>query len=285
MDRPRGLLGVAVNAVVSADASGHITHFHPAAERIFGYRAAEVLDRPLLDLLATRCHDPYRLQVDRLFSSEESEHAGRTIELMGLRKDGTEFPLELCLVTWRSGEGALFTAVVRDITERKQVEREREQLLRRVEAMARTDELTGLANRRAWDEELRRELVRAGRAGLEVCVIMLDLDRFKELNDTYGHQAGDALLREVGEQWRMVVRVTDFIARYGGDEFALLLADTAAGAADDLIDRLQTAMPEGHTCSAGLAYWDGEMTAEQLIARADQALYEAKRARRDSTQC
>jgi diguanylate cyclase (GGDEF)-like protein len=82
----------------------------------------------------------------------------------------------------------------------------------------------------------------------------------------------------------MVTRVTDFIARYGGDEFALL-ADCAPGAAENLVERLQEAMPEGHTCSAGLAYWDGQMTAEDLIAGADRALYEAKRARRDSTQC
>ena len=284
MDERRTPVGVAVNAVVSVDGAGHITHFNPAAERIFGHERAGVVGERLLVLIAERCHMPYRQQVDFLFSSEESENAGRTIELVGRRKDGSEFPLEMCLVTWRSSERALFTAVVRDISDRKQVEAEREELLRRVEAMARTDELTGLANRRAWDEELRRELARAGRGDYPVCVVMLDLDNFKELNDAHGHQAGDALLREVGTAWRMVVRVTDFIARYGGDEFALLLANCPRHAADRLVDRLQAALPEGHACSAGLAYWDGSMTAEDLISRADVALYESKRTRRNPTQ-
>jgi diguanylate cyclase (GGDEF)-like protein/PAS domain S-box-containing protein len=284
MDERRGVTGVAVNAVVSVDGAGRITHFNPAAERIFGHTRADVVGDRLLTLLAEQCHEPYRHQVDFLFSSEEAENAGRTIELVGRRKDGSEFPLEMCLVTWRSSAKALFTAVVRDISDRKQVEREREELLHRVEAMARTDELTGLANRRAWDEEVRRELARAGRADYPVCVVMLDLDNFKELNDEHGHQAGDALLREVGTAWRIVVRVTDFIARYGGDEFALLLADCPRDAAGNLVDRLQAALPEGHTCSAGLAYWDGAMTAEDLIARADAALYESKRARRDLNQ-
>jgi diguanylate cyclase (GGDEF)-like protein len=109
---------------------------------------------------------------------------------------------------------------------------------------------------------------------------MLDLDHFKELNDTYGHQAGDALLREVGTNWRVALRVTDFIARYGGDEFALLLPDCEVEGAQELIDRLQAAMPAGHTCSAGIAYWDGAMTAEELISCADRELYEVKRAGR-----
>jgi diguanylate cyclase (GGDEF)-like protein/PAS domain S-box-containing protein len=265
--------------VVSADGSGRITQFNPAAERIFGHEAADAMGRPFLMLLPERCHGAYRIQLDRLFSSEEAESAGRTIELLGRRADESEFPLELCLVTWRSGEGALFTGVVRDITERKLVECEREHLLHRVEAMARTDELTGLANRRAWDEELRRELARAGRSDQRVCVVMLDLDNFKELNDTYGHQAGDTLLREVGEAWRIVMRVTDLIARYGGDEFAVLLPDCQEDNADRLVERLQAAMPAGHSCSAGCAYWDGSMTAEELLARADAALYQAKRAR------
>src|SRR3954469_2333947 len=136
---------MSVNAVVSADASGRITQFNPAAERTFGFKAGEVVGRPFLTLLAERCHEPYRLQLDRLFSSEDATNAGRTIELLGERKDGSEFPLELCLVTWRSGADSLYTCVVRDISERKQVAYDREELLHRVEAIARTDELTGMA--------------------------------------------------------------------------------------------------------------------------------------------
>jgi diguanylate cyclase (GGDEF)-like protein/PAS domain S-box-containing protein len=272
---------VSVNAVVSADASGRITQFNPAAERTFGFSSSEVVGKPFLMLLPERCHEPYRLELDRLFSSEDATNAGRPIELVGNRKDGSEFPLELCLVTWRSGKDALFTGVVRDISERRRVAADREELLQRVEAMARTDELTGMANRRAWDEELRRELARAARTGHSLCVVLLDLDHFKRFNDEHGHQAGDALLRDAAIAWRMRIRVTDFIARYGGEEFALILPDCPPDEALTILERLRASTPEGQTCSAGVAYWDGSESPEALVGRADLALYEAKRTGRD----
>ena len=273
--------GVTINAVVSADPSGRITQFNPAAERTFGYRASEVLGEPFLKLLAEECHEPYRLQLDQLFSSEDTQNAGRTVELIGRRKDGSRFPLELCLVTWRTGEDSLYTGIVRDISETKQLAREREELLGRVEAMARTDELTGLPNRRAWDEELRRELARAARSGESVCVVIIDLDHFKDFNDERGHQAGDTLLREAALAWRVGLRVTDTIARYGGEEFAALLPGCPPSEVLAIVERLRSATPESQTCSAGVAYWDGSESPENLVGRADAALYEAKRAGRD----
>ena len=272
---------VAVNAVVSANASGRITQFNPAAERTFGYSAAEVLGESFLILLTERHREPYRLQVEQLFSSEDAESAGRTIELIGQRKDGSAFPLELCLVTWKASTDSLYTCIVRDISKRVKTESERDELLRRVEAIARTDELTGLANRRAWEEELRRELARATRLGYTLHVVMLDLDRFKTYNDAYGHQAGDALLREVGALWRLVARVTDFVARYGGDEFAVLLPDCSNEATRTVVKRLRESLPDGLGCCAGVARWDGEMSAEDLVAQADAALYQAKARGRD----
>jgi diguanylate cyclase (GGDEF)-like protein/PAS domain S-box-containing protein len=278
---PEGPTDVVVNAVVSADGSGHITQFNPAAERTFGYAAGELLGKPFVMLLHERCHTPYRLQLDRLFSSEDASEGGRTITLDGVRKDGSEFPLELCLVTWRSGADSLYTAIVRDISERRRLAEEREELLQRVEAMARTDELTGLANRRAWDEDLRRELARAARRGGSLCVVLIDLDHFKAFNDEHGHPAGDALLRDAAIAWRMATRITDFLARYGGEEFVVLLPDCPPEEAIPIIERMRASMPEAQTCSAGVAYWDGEESAEELVARADQALYQAKREGRD----
>lgn len=272
---------VAINAVVAADASGRITQFNPAAQRTFGYSEAEVLGESVMTLIAARDRDVYRAQIEQLFSSEDAVNAGRMLELRGLRKDGSEFPLELCLLTWRAAPGSLYTCVVRDISERKTTERQRDELLRRVEAMARTDELTGLANRRAWDDELRRELERARRGNYRVHVAMIDLDRFKEFNDSYGHAAGDSLLREVGTEWRLIARVTDLIARYGGDEFAVLLSDCDEASARNVLARLRDALPEGLTCCAGIAQWDGNATAEELMALADRALYTSKDSGRD----
>jgi diguanylate cyclase (GGDEF)-like protein/PAS domain S-box-containing protein len=270
----------ATNAVVSVDASGRIVQFTPAAERTFGYEAAEVMNAPFGVLLTERCRTPYRLEVDWLFSGEEAATAGRTLESVGRRKDGAEFPLELCLVTWRSCEGALYTCIVRDISERVQLVREREQLLGQLEAMARTDALTGLPNRRAWDEELRRQLAQDSRTGQRSCVALVDLDHFKRYNDDHGHQAGDTFLREAAIAWRLALRLTDVLARYGGEEFAVLLAESLASA-EATVTRMCGTTPGGETCSAGIAQWDGVESAEALVRRADDALYEAKRAGRE----
>ncbi len=160
---------------------------------------------------------------------------------------------------------------------------ERSQLLARAEHAARTDPLTGLANRRVWDRALPRELARAARQSTPLSVAMLDLDHFKTFNDTHGHQAGDRLLREAARAWADELRATDLLVRYGGEEFALLLPGTPLLAAVEVVDRLRVATPERQTASAGVAMWDGEETAEALLARADRALYGAKAAGRDRT--
>jgi diguanylate cyclase (GGDEF)-like protein/PAS domain S-box-containing protein len=154
---------------------------------------------------------------------------------------------------------------------------ERADLLARLEAVARTDDLTGLANRRAWEEELPRELARARRDDRPVCVAMVDLDHFKEFNDEHGHQAGDRLLKEIASVWRDELRPTDVLARYGGEEFVLLLPNCPLDEAHEVIERLRSTIPAEETCSAGIATWDGRESPETLVSRADAALYRAKR--------
>jgi diguanylate cyclase (GGDEF)-like protein/PAS domain S-box-containing protein len=160
---------------------------------------------------------------------------------------------------------------------------ERAGLLARLENMARTDDLTGLPNRRSWDEELPRELARGTRYSHPVCVAMLDLDRFKDYNDWLGHLAGDRLLKEAAGAWRGALRDTDRLARYGGEEFSVVLPDCALEDAGLLVERLRSVTPVGETCSAGVVEWDGEESPEGLVRRADAALYEAKRTGRDRT--
>ena len=153
-------------------------------------------------------------------------------------------------------------------------------LYREVGRLARTDSLTGVANRRAWDEELPRELARSSRSRQPVCVALLDLDHFKAYNDEYGHQAGDRLLKAAAAAWEGRLRKTDLLARYGGEEFAILLPDCALGDAMEIAERLRTAQPEV-TCSIGVADWDGREDIGRLVARADRALYAAKAGGRD----
>lgn len=161
---------------------------------------------------------------------------------------------------------------------------ERADLLARLALLARTDDLTGLPNRRAWEAELPHALARAGRGGGRVTVVLLDLDRFKPHNDAYGHQAGDVLLRRVAQAWQETLRTGDVLARYGGDEFAALLPDTGLDGALAAVERLRAVMPEGTTVSAGTAEWVVGESAAALVGRADAALYRAKARGRDRSE-
>ncbi len=145
------------------------------------------------------------------------------------------------------------------------------------------DALTGLPNRRALAMELDRELARAARLGSPLAYALLDLDHFKEFNDSRGHNEGDRLLRHAARVWRTRVRAQDTVARWGGEEFALLLPDcgTDETVPLEIVERVRAATPYGQTASVGLAIWDGSESAAALTERADLALYAAKQAGRD----
>jgi diguanylate cyclase (GGDEF)-like protein len=147
---------------------------------------------------------------------------------------------------------------------------------------ARTDGLTGLPNRWHWDEALDRELHRAGRTGEPLCVASIDLDGFKALNDAKGHQAGDVFLRELARSWESAIRGNDLLARYGGDEFAVLLPDATRDQALVVVERMRAAAPDACFCS-GVAEWDRREDAASLLARADGAVYRAKAGGRNRT--
>ena len=156
-------------------------------------------------------------------------------------------------------------------------------LMRQLTELARVDGLTTLPNRRAWDEELMKALYRARRTSQPCAVALLDLDHFKRYNDTHGHQAGDALLRETARALSARLRAGDLIARYGGEEFALLLHGCDGASALKFFDRLHGATLEGQTFSAGVAESDGAEEGSAAVQRADEALYRAKAGGRNRT--
>jgi diguanylate cyclase (GGDEF)-like protein len=175
------------------------------------------------------------------------------------------------------GSTTLFLLVV---TRLAQLLRQVDQQIRAVRELARHDELTGLPNRRAWNDELPRALERSRRDQIPACVALLDLDHFKVFNDTYGHPAGDRLLKATTAAWHDRLRAVDMLARYGGEEFIVLLPATAADGAHELLTALLEVTPLGQSFSAGVAQWDGTETSDALIGRADAALYQAKAAGR-----
>jgi diguanylate cyclase (GGDEF)-like protein len=152
--------------------------------------------------------------------------------------------------------------------------------LDRANQLAGTDPLTAVANRRAWDSALGRALQPEGPP---VCVLLIDLDRFKRYNDRHGHPGGDRLLRESAMAWKTLLRRDDLLARLGGEEFGVVLPDCDLDHAQAIADRLRDAIPDDQTASVGIARWDGSETAGDLVVRADRALYAAKTAGRDRT--
>lgn len=162
--------------------------------------------------------------------------------------------------------------------QRLQLEREREDLLAELQATTTHDQLTGLPNRRAWDDRLERALRRAAEARRPLSVLAIDLDQLKRINDTHGHAQGDRLLQRCAHAWSGALRDGDFLARLGGDEFLVLLPGSAQVAAEELARRFLGAVPFNQTCSIGIATWDGEESASELVQRADQGSCAAKTA-------
>ena len=155
-------------------------------------------------------------------------------------------------------------------------------LAQQLREAATSDRLTGLLNRAAWEDSLVREIARTTRRDDPLCVAMLDLDDFKALNDTSGHHAGDLHLRRLAAAWTAAVRGNDVLARYGGDEFALLLPDCDAERALAVLRRMRLA-DEAGMFSAGVAQWDGVEGPSEFVKRADMATYEAKHSGRNRT--
>jgi diguanylate cyclase (GGDEF)-like protein/PAS domain S-box-containing protein len=265
-------------AIFATDTRGYVTLWNAGAERLTGYSAGEVLGRSFADF-----HDDVRPEDDLATALAHGRHE---LERWMLRKDGSRFWADVVLTPIFDSADLLrgFSAVARDVTWRKRLDEDRDGLIHRIRQLARTDDLTGLANRRRWHEELDRALARARRHRSPLCVAMVDLDGFKTFNDTYGHPAGDALLRETSLAWADALRATDMLARYGGDEFSVILPDCPLEEALTVIERLRAATPGDATCSAGVACSDGAESAESLVRRADTALYDAKRSGRNATE-
>lgn len=260
--------------LVEASLDGYFTRLSDRWVDCLGWSKEELMSRPFRDFI-----HPDDLDLTMVRATALDMAPGDVIDFENryLAKDGSYRWLLWCA---SSDENRKY-AIARDITDRKRLEAERLELLGQMETLARTDVLTGLPNRRDWEERVEKAVEQVRLHGGRLALAIVDLDHFKSFNDSYGHGAGDELLAMVAVRWRLALRPTDYLARYGGEEFAILLSDCPPREAKGLVERLRKATPQHVTCSAGIAYWTEGDTSPNLVARADKALYEAKRGGRD----
>jgi diguanylate cyclase (GGDEF)-like protein/PAS domain S-box-containing protein len=272
--RARRFFDLSHDMLCTANLDGYFVEVNAAWQRL-GYTPEEMRSIPFIEHI----HPD-----DRRRTETEAATLFDGVETVGFEnryraKDGSWHWLRWSSVL--APDEQLLYGRATDVTELKRVESERENLLVEVEALARSDSLTGLPNRRALDEQLPREMARARRAESDLCLAVVDLDHFKAYNDTHGHLAGDEMLRRCAMAWDCELRGEDTIVRFGGEEFLIVLPDTPPEAAAEIVERLRAARPGGQTASAGVACWDRVESAEDLVGRADSALYRAKAAGRD----
>lgn len=272
------------DGIVIIDGQGVIRLFNPAAERIFQYAAEEVVGRSLSLLLPEEHHRHHQAHVNRF--EQESDTARKMEErgtVSGVRKDGKQFPLEISISKITVGGAREYCALIRDASEQ-------ERMIRELNRRAYTDPLTGLNNRHFLSERGAELFTLCSRYNHPISLMVIDADHFKAVNDTYGHDAGDEVLKNLAKTLTAVARSTDIVARFGGEEFIILLPETESAGAVQLAERVRSRIEKAGTSGAdeiaitvsiGVASYNGGDDFDALFRRADKALYAAKESGRN----
>lgn len=275
------------NAVVitnARDPGFPVVYVNPAFSQITGYGSEEVEGQSLGFLIGEGSEDD---DIERIKAAVR-EHRSVSVTMRSYRKDGAPFWYQLFLSPVRDDEGEIthFVAVINDISEKKEQDEE-------MAYQATHDLLTGLANRSLFNDRLKHDFELAKRHSQSMAVLFIDLDEFKPINDTLGHRVGDKLLVSVAERLNSLIRPSDTLARFGGDEFVLLLPDLEeTGLAEEIAERILQELAKPHqidnnelhiSASIGIATNSHSSTfPEKLLQRADMAMYKAKQQGRDT---
>jgi diguanylate cyclase (GGDEF)-like protein/PAS domain S-box-containing protein len=247
---------------------------------LLGYSEAELLTTTFQDITHPDDLEADLALVEDILSGRRS---GYQIHKRYIRADGRAIwaQLSVAVVQDKDGNPLHFISQIQDVTERHKLEE-------KLRELADRDHLTGLLNRRRFEEELGRQLERCARHGESAALLLLDIDRFKQVNDSGGHAAGDALLQSVADACSRRVRGTDLVARVGGDEFAAILVDSdgkgAIQVAEALLESIREVSPSVVTASIGLTIMRPDDKPDAVLARADHALYAVKDSGRDGVQ-
>ena len=277
-----------VDGVITITHDGLIDSVNPAVEHIFGYKSQELIGHPVDVLMPKNDRDKEKetFLLEDFDKGKKQVVVGIAREVSGLRKNGTIFPMDLAISDMFLGDEHYYVAILRDITSRKA----------RIAALhyqAMHDALTDLPNRTLLLDRLQQAIRSADRSESDLSLLLLDLDRFKEVNDTLGHHVGDKLLQQIAQRLKLVLRESDTVARLGGDEFCLLLPsatiEKAKVIAFKVIDTVEkTLYIEGHSLSVGASIGIASFPSHGdnplvLLQRADVAMYVAKRSNKGFT--
>lgn len=273
------------DAYVCIDHHGVIRDWNQQAEHTFGWSREEAIGRPLDEtIIPASMREAHRRGLARYLATGKHHVLNQHIELTAVRRDGMTLPVEVRISPLFIDGKTIFSAFLHDITERKQAEAIREY-------EATHDSLTGLHNRRGMFNLLPEAIARARRTQTSLALLYIDLDGFKQINDTHGHDSGDHVLRVIGTRLQESIRQTDTAVRLGGDEFTILLENIKHGTTDadivahKILEAIQQPIQLDSTTGAisasiGIAvyYADDIISADQLLSQADSAMYEAKNA-------
>lgn len=286
-------LGSIVDGVIATDETGRVRFVNPLAKSLTGSEIMEVQEvsvQDIFEVIEEKSRTPIPNLALAALASGQPEILPDRCVLLG--KDGVERPIDAKASPIRDGAGRLTGAVLvfQDVSKRRSLEQQVEEQQRilmeanqRLEALASTDALTQTNNRRAFNDKLTQEVTRAKRVPLPLSLMLLDVDHFKAFNDTFGHPAGDEVLKMVARLMLSTVRITDFVARYGGEEFAVLLPNTDEEGGVVIAERVRQAIAEFEwerraiTVSIGVSTLNAKIDQENaLVKSADAALYQSK---------
>jgi diguanylate cyclase (GGDEF)-like protein/PAS domain S-box-containing protein len=281
------ITSTAQDAMIVMNPEGYISFWNESAEKLFGYSVREAIGQHLHNLIVPqRYHEAYEHGFSIFKTTGQGSAVGKTLELEALRRDGTEFPVELSLSATNFRGEWITVGIIRDITRRKQNEEE-------IRSMSITDQLTGLYNRRGFLTLAEQQLKIADRTKNEFLFLFADLDGLKWINDNLGHTKGDEAIVEAADVFREGFRDVDILARMGGDEFAVLTLDASMEKSDILKRRLQQQIDMHNSrenrdynlsISIGIASRGPESSAsiDDLMALADSLMYEQKKKKKAS---